>query len=59
MIEEEREDVERFFIRYYMDDDNLFVRYFELVEIYGILDRLVEVNLKFKEIVMIFFIYDD
>ncbi|XP_078380713.1 tubulin-specific chaperone cofactor E-like protein [Oculina patagonica] len=55
----EREDAERFFIRHHMDDESPPSRYHELVNTYGVLDRLAEVNLKPKESAVISFIYDD
>ena len=42
---EEREDAERFFIRYYMDDQNPPKRLQELIDIYGVLNKLVDINL--------------
>ncbi|XP_031559801.1 tubulin-specific chaperone cofactor E-like protein [Actinia tenebrosa] len=42
---EEREDAERFFIRCYMDDQNPPKRLQELIEVYGVLDKLVDINL--------------
>ena len=45
----EREDAERFFIRYYMDSDNPPARFHELVEIHGKVDRLAEVDMSIKE----------
>ena len=59
VTEEEREDAERFFIRHHQDDENPPFRYFELVETHGILDRLVEVNLKPQESAMISFLFED
>ncbi|KAF7282023.1 tubulin folding cofactor E like protein mlt [Rhynchophorus ferrugineus] len=46
--EEEREDAERAFIRYYMDkpESDRPERYFELVQIHGKLDPLVNVDLR-------------
>ena len=55
----EREDAERFFIRHHMDDERPPSRYLELVNTYGVLDRLAEVNLKPKESAVISFIFDD
>lgn len=55
----EREDAERFFIRHHMDDELPPSRYLELVDTYGVLDRLAEVNLKPKESAVIAFIFDD
>lgn len=43
--EEEREDAERFFIRCYMDDQNPPKRLQELTEVYGVLNKLVDINL--------------
>ena len=59
VMQEEREDAERFFIRHHMDDENPPSRYLELVGTYGMLDRLADVNLKPKESAMISFIFDD
>ena len=47
------------FIRYHMDDKSPPSRYCELVETYGMLDRLAEVDLKAKKSAMISFIFDD
>ena len=59
ILEEEREDAERFFIRHHMDDENPPLRYSELVERHGMLDRLANVNLQAKTSAMISFIFDD
>ena len=42
----EREDAERAFIRFYLDEDSKPKRYHELVAIHGNLDPLVNVNMK-------------
>ena len=42
-----------------MDDEIPLSRYLELVNTYGVLDRLAEVNLKPKESAVISFIFDD
>ena len=49
----EREDAERFFIRYYMDSDDPPARYHELVGVHGELDRLAEVDMSVKEHVQV------
>ena len=59
IMEEEREDAERFFIRHHMDDENPPLRYSELVERHGTLDRLANVNLQAKTSARISFIFDD
>ena len=41
----EREDAERAFIRFYLDAENKPQRYYELVEVHGKLNPLVNVNL--------------
>ncbi|ENN78745.1 hypothetical protein YQE_04796, partial [Dendroctonus ponderosae] len=54
---EEREDAERAFIRYYMDkpESDRPERYFELVQIHGKLDSLVNVDLRPEKRVKITF----
>ena len=42
----EREDAERAFIRFYMDEEEKPKRYHELVEIHGRLDPLVNVDME-------------
>lgn len=49
----EREDAERFFLRYYMDSDDPPARYHELVGIHGEVSRLAEVDMSVKEHVQV------
>lgn len=44
--EEEREDAERMFIRFYMHQSEKPDRYYELVDVYGELEDLVNINMK-------------
>jgi len=57
--DKEREDAERFFICYHMDDDCPPQRYHELVKVYGVLERLAEVNLEPPSSVKISIIYEE
>ena len=49
VAEGEREDAERFFIRHYMDSEDLPKRYHELVAVHGVVNRLAEVDMSRKE----------
>ena len=57
--ESERDDAERMFIRYYMDDESPPDRYHELVGIHGQLERLAEVDLSVKETADMVICFDD
>lgn len=55
----EREDAERFFIRYYMDIDDPPARYHELVGTHGQIDRLAEVDMSIKEYAQVVLYLDE
>ena len=57
--DKEREDAERFFIRHHMDDDCPPQRYHELVKVYGVLERLAEVNLEPPSSVKVSIFYEE
>lgn len=57
--DKDREDAERFFIRHHMDNTNPPHRYHELVKVYGVLDRLADVNLDPPSSVKLSIIYEE